>query len=779
MTTYGAWDAGLPCKNPNCKSHGKPHPNCKCYGGHGDEAGAAARKAFGKKLGAKVAKAGHKAVQTAKGLTKAVKSKGEAFGSDVPNQWQFAHGGEVTSNNCAYDYPHHPDCQYFQSGGSVNDILQNIDIPEDTKNELRDIDKQVEESRKPAEQNLENVPLTQPEQAPTTAPETQDATGYNEYISPEEAQQNTEQSYEDQYELPEPETQQKSAFDQIGADIDYGTAFGHSFIGGVTNPAIFPLISELDKKLAEVTNGGLDLSKYHLSNEEQAKVMQKFPLTSAIGNIAGMATQGAAIAGASAMIGTGAAMSAATAAAIFASRVANSMGNDFVENYIEDKPDDFDFLGSAAMGVMYNTMGAVVGHAIAAPFKVAAHTIRHFRSFAVGASYGGQYTAEELAQKLPDLLTRMKAGELGKFNVGAFERGVKWAMNVSEKAMSAKDASVQMIGNLAIGNKVGAFTAFADYIAKYATKWGLANAGPAVIRALESKSAEKVSDVAKYVADTSKGIKIMKTYLTELVQGTPSKVFEFPRREQNRERVIEWCKRGGPNDDIQKQLEIMNSPPTIESKAKGGLVERRPHPKQKKPVIDDHLAWMDGVYDAKKMAYVAAQGRIYQYLKSKEPQEYQPKLMFDGKPDLKKQKQDFHNAIDIAVTPGIVLSKIQKGTLKPQDVADIKALHPEYYNASAYFMQKAMIELAMQNKKPKYQTMQALSLYLGGPVISSLKSQSISAVQQVFAAQKQASQQAPQGGGKAKSNPKSLSKSDNAYMTSNQSLVSRQQNAKG
>lgn len=22
----------LPCKNPNCKSHGRPHPNCKCYG---------------------------------------------------------------------------------------------------------------------------------------------------------------------------------------------------------------------------------------------------------------------------------------------------------------------------------------------------------------------------------------------------------------------------------------------------------------------------------------------------------------------------------------------------------------------------------------------------------------------------------------------------------------------------------------------------------------------------------------------------------------------------
>jgi hypothetical protein len=26
-----AYDAGLPCLNPHCKSHGKPHPNCRCY----------------------------------------------------------------------------------------------------------------------------------------------------------------------------------------------------------------------------------------------------------------------------------------------------------------------------------------------------------------------------------------------------------------------------------------------------------------------------------------------------------------------------------------------------------------------------------------------------------------------------------------------------------------------------------------------------------------------------------------------------------------------------
>jgi hypothetical protein len=60
---HNAYEAGLPCQNPNCKSHGKPHPNCKCYGG-------------------------------------------------------FARGGVVQSACDAKSY-HHPDCDYYADGGAV------------------------------------------------------------------------------------------------------------------------------------------------------------------------------------------------------------------------------------------------------------------------------------------------------------------------------------------------------------------------------------------------------------------------------------------------------------------------------------------------------------------------------------------------------------------------------------------------------------------------------------------------------------------------------------
>lgn len=62
--------AGLPCLNPHCKSHGQPHPNCRCYGPGG------------------------------------------------PQAEGMAEGGQVHSTvYCAYGFPHHAGCSYAKGGG--------------------------------------------------------------------------------------------------------------------------------------------------------------------------------------------------------------------------------------------------------------------------------------------------------------------------------------------------------------------------------------------------------------------------------------------------------------------------------------------------------------------------------------------------------------------------------------------------------------------------------------------------------------------------------------
>jgi len=74
--TY-AWNYDLPCKNPSCKSYGKSHPNCQCYGGGG-------------------------------------------YG-DRPEANALAEGGVV--HFCASDQPHHPSCEYYSGGGEVQKEL--------------------------------------------------------------------------------------------------------------------------------------------------------------------------------------------------------------------------------------------------------------------------------------------------------------------------------------------------------------------------------------------------------------------------------------------------------------------------------------------------------------------------------------------------------------------------------------------------------------------------------------------------------------------------------
>ncbi len=94
MTTYGAYNAGLPCKNPSCKSHGQPHPNCRCYG-------------------------------------------------------DMADGGEVT-HYCARGEPHQKGCQYYAEGtGDVTavDEVPADDMPAGTSGEVPAEDMPVDQEK--------------------------------------------------------------------------------------------------------------------------------------------------------------------------------------------------------------------------------------------------------------------------------------------------------------------------------------------------------------------------------------------------------------------------------------------------------------------------------------------------------------------------------------------------------------------------------------------------------------------------------------------------------
>lgn len=96
--------AYLPCQNPNCKSEGRPHPNCHCYDHiHGNEKNRITREDPGVQF---------------PGTTRGMKRKKMRGGGYK----YMAKGGsvEASDNYCSLGVAHGPSCEYFADGGSVS-----------------------------------------------------------------------------------------------------------------------------------------------------------------------------------------------------------------------------------------------------------------------------------------------------------------------------------------------------------------------------------------------------------------------------------------------------------------------------------------------------------------------------------------------------------------------------------------------------------------------------------------------------------------------------------
>lgn len=91
------YDHGIACQNPNCKSYGRPHPNCKCGGG-------GLRATAGRIW------------EKAKGFAT---TAAQNIGSQLEG---YAEGGEVS--HCESCQPHLPDCEHFADGGTVEENTQ-------------------------------------------------------------------------------------------------------------------------------------------------------------------------------------------------------------------------------------------------------------------------------------------------------------------------------------------------------------------------------------------------------------------------------------------------------------------------------------------------------------------------------------------------------------------------------------------------------------------------------------------------------------------------------
>lgn len=171
----------------------------------------------------------------------------------------------------------------------------------------------------------------------------------------------------------------------------------------------------------------------------------------------------------------------------------------------------------------------------------------------------------------------------------------------------------------------------------------------------------------------------------------------------------------------------------------------------------------------------AAKGRILGYLNGLRPEKTNLKLPFDAAPDMREKERSYNKAIDLADAPLGILEEIKRGTIEPEHVQHFNAMHPEVGGLLKKKLLEGITELQMNDKKPSFKVRQGLSMFMGTALSSDFTPASIQAAQAVFA--QAAAQKRPNQSAKTEKNTSTLSKSDDAFLTSSQARVQRSQRA--
>lgn len=307
--------------------------------------------------------------------------------------------------------------------------------------------------------------------------------------------------------------------------------------------------------------------------------------------------------------------------------------------------------------------------------------------------------------------------------------------------------------------------------------------GAAAMKVISSGDTEGLYKAMDYATAAHKGAQMVNNGVEALFKGLGNTAVHTYTSDTNREKLRKYVEDGAQNQQIQQQLnQTMPQPtptPTPKPYAEGGIVKNDPKPPPK-PLPNQKNPMFDGTdviakhFPEQGIMLGSAKARINSYLNSVRPQSDPQKLPFDDQVKDKQKDRSYNKVLDLANQPLGILNNIKDGTLTANQMTHFVGMYPEMHNYLSKKMTERMAKAQMDNEKPSYKVRQAMSLFLGAPVDSTITPQSIMAVQNVFARQK-ASQQAASPPAKNKKGTSTLSKVSGNYMTGDQSRLERQQ----
>lgn len=688
----------LPCKNPNCKSYGTPHPNCRCYG-------------------------------------------------------EMAEGG-MSSHFCDSQKPHEKECQYFAEG-----------TPDETVSPIPLDD--IPDQYKPQETSIEVKPLS------------------TDDIPDEHKVEATEQ----------PLALDDIPVDKLPGEQKYGTLpqkIG-AFVEGAGQGYAGPLATLAEKGLSKL--GVPELSDEDIKAREEAN-----PGIHALGEAAGLGAGLVSGTGELALVGRVASGAAKLAKIENAVSTAGKLGSgaikaaitsglfqagdNLTENLLNTQDPSEPVGALQAMGLGKIGTAGILGGIIGGVGGLAGQKLEKLANTSAGTRLKTWLSgAGEAAANIsgPESLARAA-------HPASYDNGAKWW---NKKIMSLSAGTLLGAGatglaafedikhgfennDLPGGLEEAAKDALKGAAITFGAKQISKPAAAVLLKALSSGETDpqnifKLLDYGNYA---NSGMQKLTKGVENLFNIGTQKTATTYSHDKIRSLLEDWVERGGIDDDVQQEIYNQNSPDQVPNFAKGGEVVKAPKDSPSQGILHDHP--VATVYPEQNVMLQTMKGRIYNYLNSVRPQQKNsPRLAFDSAPDEASQKKIYRKALDMAIDPLSILTEIKKGTLQANHVKDFNAMYPELNGVLQKKLSHQISDSQLRGHKPPYAVRQGLSLLMGTPLSSELKPQNIQAAQAVF--KMMPPNPVPGQATTPKKNTAKLTKSNQAFLTGNQSLVSRQQ----
>lgn len=664
MNTY-AYDAGLPCKNPNCKSHGRPHPNCKCYG--------------------------------------------------------LAEGGEV-GFYCDSNQPHQQGCEYYSDGGDIKPPAYEDTIP--------------------SEQEPPKYEDTQPYSEPAAA-----GPAYEKTLPLEE----------------------KSDVGEGARAMIEGAARG---ITGGLSDAIYQPLRDLGESM------GINPDWMAPNPKEVSERKDLYPAISqgseaasqVLGLVTGSGAPGLISKAAGAMAPEAVTVLGKLGSAALKGFIETGLiqGGDEISNHLLGRGDPEASVASSlvnmgAAGLLGAGVGTITGGA-SQGLKALGDMKAGKKISSFLAGMGGQRIPEEAKA----VLGGKWWNELGKseqIDRAAFNAGQGFAEKLPDLVRDAVTKKASAVAGATIGNfpgyvladkVIGPFLdkAIGEPISNAAKKYSV----PIALKLMSSGETTGLFDLINQGAMMNQGLQSINRGIDAIFKvGGKSFLDDMISDHRARDRVNKYVESGHLNDEIQ------DAASAVPAFAKGGIVE---------PV--GATSPMAQHYPTQDMMIQTAKARVNGYLNSVRPQAVSAKRPFDTSEKDPQKERDYHEVIDLANQPLRVLKHIKDGTLNSTQMKHFISLYPEVHSFLSKKIMERVSQAQIAKEKPPYKVRQALGLFLGQPLDSSMTPQSIMAAQNVFVQKRQ--NQAQMGNPvNVKRGTSTLSKASNNLRTPDQSSEVRQQ----